>query len=531
MVLLLKTQINGLARQAEVLISWKEPFRLLGFFIGGRTYTTLHCRDSYHYTYLLQHCKSTKSIKKLHAQITTGGFEQNPFVVAKLVGKYVECSESSMEAARKVFDRLLERDVFVWNMVIQGYANVGPFVEALNVYDRMRLSGVPANRYTYPFVLKACGAMRDGKRGRIVHGHVVKCGLDSDLFVGNALIALYSKCEEIEISRRVFDEIPGKDSVSWNSMISGYTANGNPHEALMLFHTMLQDHAASLPDHATLVCILPACVEASAIEVGFWIHSFIIKSSMKVDAVLGSALITMYANCGRVTTARVIFDQISEKNVGAWSAMMRCHGMHGHADEALQMFSQFAESGLRPDGIVFLCLLSTCSHSGFITKGLELFEKMGEYGVAKSKKHYACVVDLLGRAGLLDQAVELIRTMPMEAGKDVYGALLGACRIHNNIELAEKAAEKLFVLDPENAGRYILLASMYEDAGRWEDAGRVRKLLRDNNVKKPTGSSSIEVECMYHRFGADDESHPYTDQIFNTLQRLDRIMEEETLKQ
>ncbi|XP_048429892.1 pentatricopeptide repeat-containing protein At3g03580-like [Pyrus x bretschneideri] len=275
MVQLLKAQINGLARQSEILISWKEPFRFLGFVIGGRTYRTLHCRDSYHHTYLLQHCKSTISIKKLHARIITGGFEQNPFVVAKLVGKYVECSESSMEAPRKLFDKLLERDVFVWNMVIQAYANVVPFVEALNVYDRIRFSGVPANRYTHPFVLEACGAMRDVKRGRIVHGHVVKCGLDSDLSVGNALIALYSKCEEIEISRRVFDEIPEKDSFSWNSMISGYTTSGNPHEALMVFHSTLQDHATCLPDHATLVCILPACVEASAIEVEFWIHSYI----------------------------------------------------------------------------------------------------------------------------------------------------------------------------------------------------------------------------------------------------------------
>ncbi|KAM1007849.1 hypothetical protein ACFX2A_004455 [Malus domestica] len=296
-----------------------------------------------------------------------------------------------MEAARKVFDKLLERDVFVRNMVIQGYANVGPLVEALNMYDRIRFSGVPANRYTYPFMLKACGAMRDGKRGRIVHGHVVKCGLDSDLFVGNALIALYSKCEEIETSRRVFDELPEKDSVSWNSMIPGYTASGNPHEALMVFRSMLQDHATCLPDHATL-------------------------SSMKADAVLGSALITTYANCGRVTTARVIFYQISEKTVILWSPV-------------------------------------ECDYP------LTFWEELG-------------------------YLVELIRSMPMEAGKDEYGALLGACRIHNNIELAEEAAEKLFALDPENAGRYILLAIMYEDVRRWADAGRVRKLLRDNNVKK-----------------------------------------------
>lgn len=518
--------MNVLARQAEPLVAWTERFKLLRFFIGGRTYMKPHYRDSYDYTNLLQHCRNTKSIKKLHAQIIIGGLQQNPFVAAKLVGKYVECGDSSMGAARQVFDNLTDRDVFVWNMVIQGYANVGPFVDALNMCNRMRLSGIPPNRYTYPFVLKACGAMKDGKQGQVVHGQIVKSGLDSHLFVGNALVALYSKCEKIEISRRVFDEIPQKDLVSWNSIISGYATNGYLNEAIERFRAMLQGPTACLPDHATLVCVLPACVEASAIEVGFWIHSYIIKSSIKVDSALGSSLISMYANCGRVRVSRVIFDQISDKNVVLWSAMMRCYGMHGHADEVFQMFSQFEESGLHPDAVVFLCLLSTCSHSGMVAKGLDIFEKMEDYGVEKNDKHYACIVDLLGRAGLLDRAVKFIESMPIQAGKDVYGALLGACRIHNNIELAEETAEKLFVLDPENAGRYILLASMYEDAGRWEDAARVRRLIREKNIKKPTGCSSVEVDCIYHTFGADDESHPYKHQIFDTLERLDMIMEE-----
>ncbi|PRQ30306.1 putative tetratricopeptide-like helical domain-containing protein [Rosa chinensis] len=521
------TQMNGLARQAELLVSRTECFNLWTFFIRGRrTYTKPHYRNSYDYTDLLQHCRNTKSIKKLHAQIIIGGLHQNPYVASKLVGKYVECGDSSMGDARKVFDELTERDVFVWNMVIQGYANVGPFAEALKMCNRMRLSGLSPNRYTYPFVLKACGAMRDGKQGQVVHGQIVKSGLDLQLFVGNALVALYSKCEEVEVSRRVFDELPLKDLVSWNSMISGYATNGYPNEAVEIFRAMIQGPTTCLPDHATLVCVLPACIEASAIEVGFWIHSYIVKASIKVDSALGSALISMYANCGRVRVSRVIFDRVSDKNVVLWSAMMRCYGMHGHTDEVLQMFLQFEESGLYPDAVVVLCLLSTCSHAGMVSKGLEIFEKMEDYGVEKNEKHYACIVDLLGRAGLIDRAVKFIESMPIQPGKDVYGALLGACRIHNNIELAEETAEKLFVLDPGNAGRYILLASMYEDAGRWEDAARVRRLIREKNIKKPTGRSSIEVDCIYHTFGADDESHPYTDQIFDTLERMDRIMEE-----
>ncbi|KAA8547555.1 hypothetical protein F0562_003984 [Nyssa sinensis] len=517
--------MHGLHRQGVLLVITRAAFPTIRYFFGG--VTCRHQRDSYDYTHLLQHCRCIKSIKEVHAQILIGGYEQNQFLAAKLVGKYTEHSASNMEDARKVFDCLLDRDVFLWNMVIQGYANSGPFAESLNIYDEMWQSGIPANRYTFTFVLKACGAMKDGNKGRVIHGHVVKSGFDFDLFVGNALVAFYAKCQEIETSRRIFEELPQKDLVSWNSMISGYSVNGCAVEALMLFCAMLQDVSTPTPDRATLVGILPACVQAAAIQEGLRIHSYILKSGMEIDAALGSGLIAMYANCGRLKSAQVVFDQISDKNIVVWNAIIRCYGMHGNADEAFKLFSRLLELGLRPDGVIFLCLLSTCSHAGMVAKGWELFEKMGDYGVERNHEHYACMVDLLGRAGFLDQAVEFIKSMPVQAGKDVYGALLGACRVHNNIELAEEVAEKLIMLDPENAGRYIILAKMYDNAGRLEDVARMRKVLREKKIKKQHGCSSIEVDFVLHTFGVEDESHPSTEQIFNTLARLERVMEEE----
>ncbi|PON82672.1 Tetratricopeptide-like helical domain containing protein [Trema orientale] len=433
----------------------------------------------------------------MHAQIIVGGHEQNPFSASKLVGKYIEQSnDSSMEDARKVFDSLLERDVFLWNMVIQGYANLGPFGVAVDMYCRMRSSGLSANNYTYPFVLKASGAKKDRKNGRVVHGLLVKSGLYSDLFVGNALVAFYSKCKEVEVSRKVFDDIPHKDIISWNSMISGYTANGYEDEALVLFSTMLRDHRTCFPDHTTLASALRACVQASAIQAGFWIHSCIMKSGMEEDAALSSGLISMYANCGRVSIAREVFVQSRYKSVEVWSAMIRCYGMHGHADEAVQMFSQFLDFGLYPDGVMFLCLLSACNHAGMVEKGCELFRRMDDYGVRKNQKHYACMVDLLGRAGYIEEAIEFIRDMPVQPGRDVYGALLGACKMQNNIELAEEIAERLLVVDPDDAQGYITLANLYEEKGRWEEAARMRKELREKKIRKLTGISSIEVDCI-----------------------------------
>ncbi|KAK7250777.1 hypothetical protein RIF29_33447 [Crotalaria pallida] len=487
----------------------------------------LHRDSFYYYADILHLCKSTDCIKKVHAQIVVGGQQQNPFIATKLVDKYTLLDGSNIEHARKVFDNLSERDVFCWNVFIKGYANVGPFAEALKVYDEMRSCGPNPNRYTYPFVLKACGAEKASRKGKVIHGHAVKCGVDLDLFVANSLVAFYAKCQEVEMSRKVFDEIPQRDIVSWNSMISGYTTNGYADDAILLFYDMLRDDDIGAPDDATLVSVLPAFAQVADIQAGYWIHSYIVKTGMKLDAAVGSGLISLYSNCGYISTARAIFEQISDRNVIVWNAIIRCYGMHGLAQEAISLFQQLVEAGVRPDGVVFLCLLSACSHAGMLAQGWDLFQTMETYGLEKSEAHYACIVDLLGRAGDLEKAVDFIQSMPIQPGKSVYGALLGACRIHKNMEVAELAAEKLFVLDPNNAGRYVILAQMYEDACRWQDAARVRKVIREKEIKKPIGYSSVELESGHQKFGVNDETHPFTTRIFETLLSLDSIMGED----
>ncbi|KAK7360265.1 hypothetical protein VNO77_02248 [Canavalia gladiata] len=477
-------------------------------------------RDSFYYTDLLHLCKTTNSIKEAHAHVIVGGHEQDPFIATKLVDKYAHFAGSNIEHARKVFDNLSEPDVFCWNVVIKGYANVGPFAEALKVYDEMLCSGTLPNRYTYPFVLKACGAERASQKGQVIHGHAVKCGLNLDLFVGNALVAFYAKCQEVEVSRKVFDEIPHRDIVSWNSMISGYSTNGCVDDAIRLFYDMFRDDQIGGPDHATLVTVLPAFAQVADIHAGYWIHCFVVKTGMGLDPAVGSGLISLYSNCGYISMARAIFDQISDRNVIVWNAIIRCYGMHGLTQEALSLFHELVEAGLHPDGILFLCLLSACSHAGLLEQGWHIFHTMETYGVVKSEAHYACIVDLLGRAGDLEKAVEFIQSMPILPGKNVYGALLGACRIHKNMELAELAAQKLFVLDPHNAGRYVILAQMYEDVGRWQDAAGVRKVVKEKEIKKPIGYSSVELESGHKKFGVNDETHPFTPQIFQSLLKL-----------
>ncbi|KAJ0568742.1 putative tetratricopeptide-like helical domain superfamily [Helianthus annuus] len=388
----------------------------------------------------------------MHAKIITGGYGQNVFIGSKLINMYAGLDQLHMNYARKVFHKM---HVFLWNMMIQTYANSGLSTEALNVYKEMCEDDVAFDKYTFTFTLKACSVIKNETTGRVIHGHVVKTGfvynvalLKACSVIKNettALVALYAKCQMIEACRRVFDEIPDKDVVSWNTRLIFF----------ILFY-MMNESSCSTPDHATLVSILPACAQVAEVRLGFWIHCYAIKTGLTNDAMVGSGLIAMYGNSGHLDYARQVFDQISERNIMVWTAMMRAYGMHGNPHKALTLFSNFLEGGFQPDGVVFLCLLSTCSHAGLVSKGSEIFKQMEVYGVGRGHEHYACMVDLM-------EAVEFVKSMPVLPSKDVYGALLGACRMHNNIELAEVVAQKLFILDPNSGGRYVTLAKIYGD--------------------------------------------------------------------
>ncbi|KAL5702412.1 hypothetical protein ACHQM5_027634 [Ranunculus cassubicifolius] len=504
----------------------KTKYYPVRYFSRSRKWT-FPPKDSYEYTRLLQRCMSIKTLKEIHSQIISSGYIQNQFLAAKLVSQYVEYSASNMDDARRVFDCVLERDILLWNVIIRGYVNKGPLSEALSIFEQMQWNGVCANKYTYPYVLKACAVMGVKVKGQLIHSHLVKAGLEFDLFVGNALVTFYAKCHEIEISQKVFDEMLVKDIVSWNSMIAAYAQNGCPNEALKLFHQMLQDVTHCGPDHATFVSLLPACAQEAALKEGMWIHCYVVKSGMILNVALTSGLIAMYGNCGRFGVSWDLFSRSQEKNIAVWNAMIRCYGMNGLTNDALELFYKMIDSGIQPDGISFISVLSACGHGGLIDKGWELFGNMRDYGVERWEEHYACMIDLLGRAGQLDEALTLFKSMPMERGKSVYGALLGVCRLHNNLQLAEEVAERLFILDPQNAGRYILLAKMYEDAGKLTDAARLRKTMKEKHVKKPLGSSVIEVDSMLHIFGAEDKSHPLKGKICDTLGQLEKVMEDD----
>eukprot|EP01018_Ginkgo_biloba_P039769 Gb_41015 [translate_table: standard] len=471
----------------------------------------------------LQVCSNTKVLKQVHARLLRNGIEQNVFLGTQLVTKYAICG--SMEYARLVFDKIYEQDVVLWNAMIRGYAKYGLGEEGLRLYYQMQRSGIQPDKFTYPCILKACAKVSALQEGREIHDHIVRAGCDSDVYVGNSLIQMYAECGRLDDARQVFDKMPARDLVSWTKMIAGYAQKGHAKEALILFHEM--QLADITPDPVTVVIVLPVCAHLGALQQGKWIHDYIIRSGFESDVFVGTALMDMYAKCGNVEIARNVFDKMSKRDVVSWNAMIGGYGIHGYGEAALALFSQMQQTHVMPDHVTFIGVLSACSHAGLVDEGWRYFDCMThDYSITPAVEHYACMVDLLGRAGHLDEAQGFIRKMPLEPDAGVWGALLGACRIHCNIELGECVAEYLFDLEPEHSGYYVLLSNIYAAAGRWDDMEKVRTIMKDRGVKKTPGRSLIEINNEVHAFLVGDKSHPQSEKIYAMLDTLAWQMEE-----
>lgn len=424
-----------------------------------------------------------------------------------------------------------------------------PF-DTILLFYKLRQFDVFPDTFTCSFVLKACAQLLDTLNGRIVHGYVEKLGLQSNLFLQNMIVHLYALCGAIGDARQLFEKMPDRDVVTWNiminqlvkrgdveeayhlfslmperslrswtSMISGFVQCGKPKEAIQLF--MKMEEEGLRPNEVTAVAVLAACADLGDLDLGRRIHEYSNQSEFRRNVHISNTLIDMYLKCGCLEDARRLFDEIEERTIVSWSAMISGLAMHGQAEEALKLFSKMIQLEIKPNGVTFVALLHACSHMGMIDQGREFFASMTrDYGLIPRIEHCGCMVDLFSRAGLLQEAHEFIMNMPIKPNGVVWGALLGGCKVHKNIELAEEAIRHLSELDPLNDGYYVVLSNIYAEAECWEGTAKVRKLMKERGVKKTPGWSSITVDGMLHEFVAGDESHPEAEEIFQLWEKL-----------
>ncbi|XP_058092110.1 pentatricopeptide repeat-containing protein At4g39952, mitochondrial-like [Magnolia sinica] len=346
--------------------------------------------------------------------------------------------------------------------------------------------------------------------GQSIHCHIIKVVVDEDVSVMNSLVGMYGRCGNLDLAQRIFYRMH-RDTVTWNSLISAYTHSGHSSEALSLFDQMLLEDVE--PNSATLVSAHSACSNQAALNHGKWIHNYVTEIGMEFDVSLATALVYMYAKCGPLEISREIFNAMPKRDV----ISVFGYGIHGNVRDALEIFQQMENSGMKPNEV---------PHAGLIVEGTNMFGRMIDYSITPTLKHYACMVDLLGRSGNPHKAEAMISTMPIAPDGGVWGALLSACSIHDEVEMGERIAKPALETDPENDGHYILISNMYSSVGRWEEAERVRRMMKRRGVRKRAGWSAIEVGEEVHVFMVGDRSHPLSVEMYEMLEALSRQMEE-----
>ncbi|CAL1371541.1 unnamed protein product [Linum trigynum] len=435
--------------------------------------------DAETFASILETCYRLDSIEhgiRIHRLLPSALLHKNFGVAAKLLRLYA--ASGYLDEAHQVFDQMSRRkdSAFTWNSLIAGYAELGQYEDAMALYFQMEEDGVKPDRFTFPRVLKACAGIGAIQVGQAVHRDLVRWGFGDDGFVLNALIDMYAKCGDIEKARSIFDKIGHKDSISWNSMLTAYIRHGLIAEALRIFSRMI--HEGVDLDSVTVSTIL---ANAAPLHLKHEIHGWTTKRGMQWELSIVNSLIVVYANSGYLTDARWLFDNMPERDLVSWNSIISAHSKH---PESLAYFREMEMDNVMPDKVTFVATLSACAHMGLVEEGERLFSLMVEkYAMKPIMEHYACMVNLYGRAGLIDTAYDfVIETMELEAGPTVWGALLHACCVHRNLEVGEVAAQCLFELEPDNEHNFELMAKIYSDGGRVEDAERVRRMMVDRGL-------------------------------------------------
>lgn len=475
-----------------------------------------------HCIYLIKSCSSKPHLIQIHALLLRTALFQESSISAAFLSRAALLPFHDLKYSKIVFDQITKPCIVHYNIMIRAFSQSDSPKKAFDFYKLMRRNGINGNRFSSSFVLKSCAKISTSCGGKQVHCRILQDGQQSDSLLLTSLMDLYASCGDAGDACQVFEEMSSRDTVAWNVLISCYTRNRRTKDALGLFDLMQSPEYGSKPDDVTCLLLLQACTHLGTLEFGERIHKYIEEHGYINALNIRNSLLTMYLKCGCVDKAYRMFCDTPKKNVISWSAMISGLAMNGYGQDAIEAFNEMKRVGVPPDEQTFTGVLSACSHSGLVDEGFRFFNMMRlEYGLAPNVHHYGCMVDLLGRAGLLDQAYHLITNdMGIKPDAMIWRTLLGACKIHGNVQLGERVTEHLIELKAAQAGDYILLLNIYSSAGNWEKVAEIRRLMKDKGIQTSPGCSTMELNGTVHEFIVDDDSHPRKVEIYQMLDEI-----------
>lgn len=424
--------------------------------------------------------------KEIHGYVIRNGLDYDAYVGTSLLDMYAK--NDCLTSSQAIFDNMKNKNIFAWNSLISGYSFMGFFDDAKRLLNLMEEEGIKP-----------------------------------DLVTWNGLLSGYSMGGHCKEALAVIHDIKSSgltpNVVSWTALISGCSQKGYHRESLEFFIRMQQD--GTKPNSNTISSLLRTCGGLSLLQKGKEIHCLCAKNGFIGDVYVATALTDMYSKSGDLKSALKVFRMTENKTLASWNCMIMGFAIYGFGREAISLFGEMQGAGILPDAITFTALLTSCKNSGLVDVGWKYFDIMSkDYGIEPTIEHYSCMVDLLGRAGYLDEAWDFIHTMTLKPDATVWGAFLGSCRIHRNMEFAEIAAKKLFKLEPYNSANYALMMSLYAMSNRWEDVEHIKDLMEVKGVKNGQAWSWIQIDHMVHVFSAGGKPHRDEGEIYFELYQL-----------
>lgn len=502
--------------------------------------------NSYTFTFLLSCFESFEALEDgnlVHGDIVKLGFGSSVFVQNTLLDFYAKCAGGDLVSARQVFDEMPERDVVSWNSMIAAYMARGRIEPAMRLFH----SAPQKNIVTWNSVVSGLS-----KAGNMELAHSVfekmpernevswNSLVTAYIRLGNmssaqclfeqmsqktvvswtAMVSGYTTIGDLESARNIFSQMPVRNVVSWNAMIAGYVHNHMFDHALSLFRKMLLDGKCR-PDQSTVISVLSACTHLGSLEHGKWIESYIKRNKFDMSVPLGNALIDMFAKCGDVENAKAVFDKMDKRCIITWTTMVSGLAVNGRCREALALFETMCLEGLKPDDVIFIAVLSACTHGGLVEEGKRIYNQMEqEFDIKPRIEHYGCMVDLLGRAGKLEEAVKFVENMHLEPNSVIWASLLGCCKIHGNGDLLESVTRRIMEQEPTNPSYLTLVSNLSASIGQWKDVLTYRLVMRQQGIEKVPGCSSIQMGNKIDEFLSHDTRHEERKEIYGVLNCL-----------